>query len=304
MARFPDQISAIAGQFGMIQGRSPFNLNKSLLGKTMDSAELFYAGLDVGSLSTKAVLVCNDAIVAHCTIPTGANPRLAGEKALEKALAMVDSRNKQAAYIVGTGYGRINLPFADRTITELTCHAKGAHYLYPNVRTVIDIGGQDSKVIRVDSDGNMIDFMMNDKCAAGTGRFLEVMARALEMDLEQFAWCGQQSENPCPISSTCAVFAESEVVGLLAAGRDKGEISAGLHAAVAQRVGNMAKRIGVVREIAFVGGVAKNKGAFKALENFLGIQFTSFSQDPQINGALGAAVLAKELSIGAVKNIC
>jgi (R)-2-hydroxyacyl-CoA dehydratese activating ATPase len=268
-----------------------------------NSNELIYAGLDVGSLSTKAVLLSANAIVAHCTIPTGANPRAAGEKAMEKVFAATGTDREQVAYLVGTGYGRVNLPYVDRTITELTCHARGAYYLNPEVRTVIDIGGQDSKVIRVDSDGNMIDFAMNDKCAAGTGRFLEVMAKALEIDLDRLGPCGQQSQNPCSISNTCAVFAESEVIGLLAAGHTKEDISAGLHAGIAQRVGNQARRIGIVPEIAFVGGVAKNIAARKALENFLGIQFTAFSQDPQVNGALGAAVLAKEFSSRAGKGV-
>jgi (R)-2-hydroxyacyl-CoA dehydratese activating ATPase len=272
-----------------------FDRNESLPVKEMDSSELFYVGLDVGSLSTKAALVGNDAIIAHCTIPTGANPRSAGEKAFKNALAVAGIEKEQVAYMVGTGYGRVNLPFADRTITELTCHAKGAHYLNRDVRTVIDIGGQDSKVIQVDSDGNMVDFVMNDKCAAGTGRFLEVMAKVLELNLEEIGECSLQSQNPCSISNTCAVFAESEVISLLALGHAKDDIAAGLHLGVAQRVGNMAKRLGLNQKIAFVGGVAKNMGARKALENFLEIRFVSAPQDPQLNGALGAAVLAREI---------
>ncbi len=260
-----------------------------------DSEKLLFAGLDVGSLSCKAVLLSADAIVAHCTVQTGANPRLTGEKALENALVEAGKHRQQVAYIVGTGYGRVNLPFVDKTITELTCHAKGAHYLNPEVRTVIDIGGQDSKVIRVDTDGNMIDFAMNDKCAAGTGRFLEVMARALELSLEKLGECSLQSQKPCSISNTCAVFAESEVISLLASGRDKNDIAAGLHLGVAQRVGNMVKRIGLVPEVAFVGGVAKNMGAQQTLEDFLEIRFVPATCDPQLNGALGAAVLAREI---------
>jgi (R)-2-hydroxyacyl-CoA dehydratese activating ATPase len=264
----------------------------------VDSAEMFYAGLDVGSLSTKAVLVGNDSIIAHYAIPTGSNPRLAAEKALEKALGMTDRKGARAAFIVGTGYGRVNLPFADRTVTELTCHARGAHYLNRNIRTVIDIGGQDSKVIRVDSDGNMIDFVMNDKCAAGTGRFLEVMARALEVNLEEFGKYMLNSQKPCSINSTCAVFAESEVISLLASGNAKDDIIAGLHRSVAQRVGTMAGRIGLAEEVAFVGGVAKNVGAKKALEDFLDIRFAPVVLDPQLNGAVGAAIMAREFFDG------
>jgi len=258
------------------------------------SDTFLFAGLDVGSLSTKAVLVNGDGIVSHCTITTGANPRMAGESAFEKALSRAGRDRAAVAFIVGTGYGRVNLPFADRTVTELTCHAKGAHYLNPEVRTVIDIGGQDSKVIQVDSCGNMVDFAMNDKCAAGTGRFLEVMAKALELGLEEIGRCALQSHAPCSINNTCAVFAESEVISLLALGTAKEDIAAGLHLGVAQRVGNMARRLGVNREVAFVGGVANNNGARKALEDFLEIQFVTSTLDPQLNGALGAAVLARE----------
>jgi (R)-2-hydroxyacyl-CoA dehydratese activating ATPase len=260
-----------------------------------DSGKSLFAGLDVGSLSTKSVLFNGDAMLAHCTIPTGANPLMAGEKALEYALAAAGKTRQQVTYLVGTGYGRVNLPFANRTITELTCHAKGSHYLNPEVRTVIDIGGQDSKVIRVDANGNMVDFAMNDKCAAGTGRFLEVMARALEVNLDELGALSLQSQHPCSISSICAVFAESEVISLLAAGQAKDDIAAGLHVGVAQRVGNMAKRICLVPEVAFVGGVAKNKGVQRTLEEFLEVHFISPSCDPQLNGALGAAVLAREL---------
>lgn len=256
---------------------------------------MFFAGIDVGSLSTKAVLLNGQGIQSHCTIPTGSNPRQAGERAFQSALDLSGLGKEQVSYAVGTGYGRINLPFVNRTVTELTCHAKGAHYLNPQVRTVIDIGGQDSKVIQVDSRGNMVDFAMNDKCAAGTGRFLEVMAKALEISLEDIGHCALQSRNPCSINNTCAVFAESEVISLLASGNLKHDIAAGLHAAVAQRIGNMVKRIGLAQEVVFVGGVAKNIGAKKALEDFLEIRFSSVAQDPQLNGALGAAVLAREI---------
>jgi (R)-2-hydroxyacyl-CoA dehydratese activating ATPase len=266
-----------------------------VLGLT-DSKKLLFAGLDIGSLSTKAVLMNTDGIVSQYVMQTGSNPRIAGERAFENALAAADSEKEHVAFIVGTGYGRVNLPFAHRTVTELTCHAKGAYYLNPKVRTVIDIGGQDSKVIQVDAMGNLADFVMNDKCAAGTGRFLEVMAKALELNLEEIAGCALQSQNPCSISNTCAVFAESEVISLLALGHAKEDIAAGLHMGVAQRVGNMAKRLGLNREVAFVGGVAKNMGARKALEDFLELRFVPETQDPQLNGALGAALLAREFS--------
>lgn len=233
-------------------------------------------------------------IVSHSLVATGAQPRAAGEAALERALAGSGGTREDVRCVVGTGYGRVNLPMADRTVTELTCHAKGAHYLNPEVRTVIDIGGQDSKVIHVDHEGNMIDFAMNDKCAAGTGRFLEVMTRALELTLEELGESALQARRPCAITNTCAVFAESEVISLLASGEAKVDIAAGLHRAIAQRVGNMARRLGVLSSVAFVGGVAKNAGVRKALEEFLEIRFVPTELDPQLNGALGAAVLARE----------
>jgi len=267
-----------------------------MISSVMDFNKLLFAGLDVGSLSTKAVLLDAAGIASHSTMRTGANPRIAGEKALEDALTAIGCNRNHVAYLVGTGYGRVNLPFANRTVTELTCHAKGAHCQNPEVRTVIDIGGQDSKVLHVDAEGRMVDFVMNDKCAAGTGRFLEMMARVLELDLEEIAVCAQQSHNPCSISNTCAVFAESEVISLLALGHAKNDIAAGLHLGVAQRVGNMAKRLGLNREVAFVGGVAKNSSARKALEDFLEIRFVSENCDPQLNGALGAAALAREFA--------
>jgi predicted CoA-substrate-specific enzyme activase len=257
--------------------------------------DLVFAGLDVGSLATKAILMSNDAIMARFIALTGANPKKAGKEALDQVLSMAGKDRTQLSYVVGTGYGRVNLPFANRTITELTCHAKGAHFSNKEIRTVIDIGGQDSKVIHVDRDGNMIDFAMNDKCAAGTGRFLEVMSKALELSLPDLGDCALQSKKPCSITNTCAVFAESEVISLLAAGQAKDDIAAGLHQAIAQRVGNLAQRMGVMPEIVFVGGVAKNAGVQKALEDFLEIKFVSSYYDPQFNGALGAAALAKEI---------
>lgn len=255
---------------------------------------MVFVGIDIGSLAAKAVLLGDKGIIARCTIATGANPQRAGEMVFRKVLHSTDCRKEQVERIVGTGYGKICLPFADRTVTELTCHAKGAHYLNPNIRTVIDIGGQDSKVIKLDHEGNMYDFAMNDKCAAGTGRFLEMMARVLEVDLEDLGRLSLGSKQPCAINSTCSVFAESEVVSLLASGQAKKDIAAGLHRAIAHRVGNMARRLGMEKEVVFVGGVAKNVGVRKALEEFLELGFAPIGNDPQITGALGAAVLAME----------
>jgi predicted CoA-substrate-specific enzyme activase len=257
--------------------------------------ESCFVGIDVGSLTSKAVLIDGEGIVARCVMPTGALPQQAGRTALEKVLESAGKMRDGVDFAVGTGYGGVNLPFVNRTVTELTCHAKGVHYLNPRIRTVIDIGGQDSKAIRLDDAGNMVDFAMNDRCAAGTGRFLEVMAHALEVSLESIGRYALRSASPCAISNTCAVFAESEVIGLLAAGCSKQDIAGVLHAGVAKRVGNMARRLGIVPELAFVGGVAKNAGARKALESFLGMPFAPLDENPQITGALGAAVLARDL---------
>ncbi|MEW6326448.1 MAG: acyl-CoA dehydratase activase [Thermodesulfobacteriota bacterium] len=253
-----------------------------------------FAGIDVGSLAAKAVLVDRGRIVAKSTIATGADPQQAGKKVFEQALLLAACRPEDIAFIVGTGYGRIALPFAHRTVTEITCHGKGAYHLHSETRTVIDIGGQDSKVIRLDESGRVYDFVMNDKCAAGTGRFLEVMARALELELDELGEFFLQSGRPSLINSTCTVFAESEVISLLAQGETKQNITAGLHLAIARRVSNMAARVGIQPEVVFAGGVAKNVGLRKALEDALGIRFAQMDIDPQLMGALGAAIVAKE----------
>jgi len=256
--------------------------------------DTLFAGVDVGSLTAKSVLMGNNGIISYSVMDTGTNPKKAGETVFDKVLNKAGCKREEIRHIVGTGYGRVSLSFVDRTITELTCHARGAHYLDPSIRTVIDIGGQDSKVIKLNADGSMSDFVMNDKCAAGTGRFLEVMARALEVDLEAIGSFSLSSRKPSRINSTCTVFAESEVVSLLASGEEKNDIVAGLHLSVAKRVGSMAKRLNIQEKIVFAGGVAKNVGVRNALEDFLEVHFTPLGEDPQIIGALGAAVVAKE----------
>ncbi len=253
-----------------------------------------FAGIDVGSLTAKCVLLGKNGIQACAFMGTGTKPNKAGETVFGQALDKAGAEKADVKYSVGTGYGRISLSFVDMIITELTCHARGAHFIDPGVRTVIDIGGQDSKVIRLNSDGSMSDFAMNDKCAAGTGRFLQVMAQVLETELENLGEFSLTSIQPSFINSICTVFAESEVVSLLASGEKVENIAAGLHFSVAKRVGSMAKRLGLQNKIVFVGGVAKNIGVRNALENYLNIQFATLDQDPQIIGALGAAVLAKE----------
>jgi predicted CoA-substrate-specific enzyme activase len=195
--------------------------------------------------------------------------------------------------VVATGYGRNSVDFADKAVTEIICHATGAYFLNPNVRSVVDIGGQDSKVIVLDGHGKVKDFAMNDKCAAGTGRFLEVMARALEVDLDLFGEASLKADNPSRISSLCTVFAESEVISLIAKGEKRENIIAGIHESVASRVAALANRVGVKQPIMMTGGVAKNIGIAKALEAKLGPM--EIFASAQVNGAIGAAVIASKL---------
>lgn len=251
------------------------------------------AGIDVGSLSAEAVLLSADGVLAYTIIPTGVDSRRAAEKAIASALQSASLEFKDLDLIVATGYGRISVPFAHKQITEITCHGRGAFHLDPAVRTVIDIGGQDSKVIRLDGEGKVLDFAMNDKCAAGTGRFLEVMAATLEVELEELAALSKEASRPTPISSTCTVFAESEVVSLLAAGVPRAEIARGLHESVAARTSGLVYRVGLVEAVMMTGGVAKNRAVVEALEEKLQVGI-AVPPEPQITGALGAALLARD----------
>ncbi len=252
-----------------------------------------FAGVDVGSLTTKSVIVSNGSIAGSSIIPTGINTEENGLLALQKALDSANLKQEDLKYIVATGYGRISAPYADKTVTEITCHAKGAHYLHPGTRTIIDMGGQDCKAIRLDKDGNVIDFAMNDKCAAGTGRFLEVMANVFKVGLNDLGPLALQAKEIVPMSSTCTVFAESETISLLARGEKPENILKGIHHAIANRVSGMFSRVGVESDVFFSGGVAKNIGMKAALEEVLKAQIVAPEYDPQLVGALGAAILAK-----------
>lgn len=250
------------------------------------------AGIDIGSLSSKAVLFNGTKVVSSYCLATGSLPRKAGETVLEKALQMAGLRREDLCCIVGTGYGRKILPFAHKNSTEITCFARGASFLSPGIEMVVDIGGQDSKVILVDTAGKASDFLTNDKCAAGTGRFLETMAHALELQVDEMALLGHNDE-PAQVNNTCTVFAESEIVGLLAAEVKRDEIIAGINKAVAERTFYLANRLGVRNKVVFCGGVARNSGVRKALERALK-QTVIVPEDPQLVGALGAAILAYE----------
>ncbi len=254
------------------------------------------AGIDVGSLTAEVVILEQGKILSAVILPTGANSIKAAEKALQKALDESGIKRSGLKYIVATGYGRISVEFADKRITEITCHGRGAYFLDSTVRTVIDIGGQDSKVILMDGKGKVLDFAMNDKCAAGTGRFLEVMAQALEVELKDLAALSSQAKEAVSISSMCTVFAESEVVSLIARGLPREDIACGLHHAVADRTSGLVRRVGLEEKVMITGGVAKNGAVVKALNEKLNINLI-VPQEPQIVGALGAALLASDAVI-------
>ena len=200
-------------------------------------------------------------------------------------------KREDISYIMATGYGRNSLEEADSQMSELSCHAKGAYFLFPNVRTIIDIGGQDSKALKIDENGMLENFVMNDKCAAGTGRFLDVIANVLEVDIEDLEKLDEQSTQDVPISSTCTVFAESEVISQLSRGTKIQDIVKGIHTAIASRVGALAKRVGMKDDVVMTGGVALNKGMVRALEKNTGFKLHT-SEYCQLNGALGAALFA------------
>ncbi|MDS1029235.1 acyl-CoA dehydratase activase [Bacillota bacterium LX-D] len=249
-------------------------------------------GIDAGSTATKAVLIDGDKIKALIR-PTGWSPRQAGRDIYAELLNREGYSAKQIDKIVATGYGRIALDLAQQKVTEITCHAKGAAFLLPGADMVIDVGGQDSKVIKIDPKGKVLDFAMNDKCAAGTGRFLQVTAAALGLDVSELPEFSQV-EKPVNINNICTVFAESEIIGLLAQGIKKEAIVAGLHLAVAKRVAAMVKRMSSGKQIVFTGGVALNHSVQKYLEQELGTKLY-VPKYCQLAGALGAALLGLEV---------
>ncbi|MCX9010525.1 MAG: acyl-CoA dehydratase activase [Candidatus Methanoperedens sp.] len=247
-----------------------------------------FIGIDLGSTTVKAIAL-NGKVTASAIKPTGANPRKTGEAVLEQVIAKSGGDIQK---IVATGYGRVSFS-ADEVVSEITAHAKGGYSLFPGARTIIDIGGQDSKITRINEKGKVLDFAMNDKCAAGTGRFIENTARALEVSLEEFSRKSLESKTIVKVNSMCTVFAESEVISLLAQGASLEDVSAGVHDSVARRIKAMVERVGVERDVVFTGGTAKSAAMRKALEDSLGIRLM-VPEEPQIIGALGAAIIAKE----------
>ncbi|NJD75713.1 MAG: 2-hydroxyglutaryl-CoA dehydratase [Candidatus Methanoperedens sp.] len=246
-------------------------------------------GIDAGAATTKAVVLHENEIAGYAIIPTGFDFRKAGEAAYREVLSKSGMDETKVGKILATGYGRSIIGFADKTISEITAHARGVGYLIPAAHTIIDIGGQDSKVI-ITENGKVVDFLMNDRCAAGTGKFLEYTAKALEISLDELGMLAQVSKNPAKISSMCTVFAESEVISLRAQKTKKEDIAAGLIESIILRTTAMVKKLRIKPEVAFVGGVAKNPGVVKAFEKALDTEM-QLPEEPQITGALGAALL-------------
>lgn len=262
-----------------------------------DSRMKYFGGCDAGSTYTKCVIIDeNGKIAAAVTKRSRINPVLSAKDALDEAVSQVDGLNsaEELTYLIGTGYGRNKVPFADENISEISCHAMGVHVTDPSVKAIIDIGGQDVKGIAIDTDGTVLNFAMNDKCAAGTGRFFESMARAFEMSLDEFSNLSLTAKNVIPITAQCAVFAESEVISLVGEGKPMEEIAAGIQLSVAKRCFVMAKKAGAADSVTLTGGCAKNEGLKKAIEKVLKINVVDLPTDPQLMGALGAAEYARQ----------
>ena len=253
----------------------------------------YFAGIDIGSTMTKTVIL-NKGIIASVIGPTGPEQRRLANKVMEEALKKAALSFRTITYIVSTGYGRINVPFADKQFTEITCHAKGIIHLFPKAKTVIDIGGQDIKAIKVDAAGKTIDFVMNDKCAAGTGRFIEVIGDTLGIALDKVGDLSLQSKNPAKISNICTIWAQQEVAASLAQGIPISDLLAGVHHSLADRICRMVNRLRVEDEVIVTGGGAKNRGLLRALSEQLGREVL-VPEEPLITGALGAALLGKEM---------
>lgn len=277
--------------------RRPFSVKRAehaATGANM-SCHVPAAGVDVGSVAAKAVVWDPLArrILGTAVLPTGWNPAEAGQAVLAAACDRAGLESRTLGAVVATGYGRISLPFADKSITEITCHARGAVHLFPKAGFVLDIGGQDSKAIRVDPDGTVSDFVMNDKCAAGTGRFLQVVSGILGLSLDALGEAAGRGK-PVSISSMCAVFAETEIVGLLAQGTAPEDVAAGVFLSVARRMRGLAGRISMRGECVFSGGLAVSPAFSRMLSTELGVSI-NIPEQPQLTGALGAALLAAEL---------
>ncbi|MCK5561358.1 MAG: benzoyl-CoA reductase, bzd-type, subunit Q [Thermoplasmata archaeon] len=255
-------------------------------------AKIITAGIDVGSVSSQAVIVVDGKIFAYSNMRTGSDSPESARNALNYALEGTEMPEDKIQYCIGTGYGRVNVPMADRSITEIACHARGANFIYGNeVRTVLDVGGQDCKAIRCDEKGKVINFLMNDKCAAGTGRGMEVFADLLSVPIIDV---GERSfkveKEPDPVSSTCVVYAKTEATGLLRKGWEVNDVLAAYCSAMAERIYSLIERIGIEKEFAITGGMAKNKGVIDRLMKIIKLDPMKTEWDTQIAGAVGAAL--------------
>ena len=257
------------------------------------ASHLYFAGIDIGSTMSKAAVVdAEGKMLAYVVGPTGAEHRLRANRVMEDVLGRAALSLDAIAYIISTGYGRVNVPFADKQVTELTCHARGVAVFFPEVRTAIDIGGQDAKVLKI-KNGRLVDFLTNDKCAAGTGRFLEVAAETLGLELNEMGRISLQTDTPVKINSLCTIFAQQEIISRLSEGQPLPDILAGVYIAIATRVVKLARQLKVEIPVVFTGGVAKNTGMVKAMETVLGVPVL-VPEEPLITGCLGAAILARD----------
>jgi len=255
---------------------------------------MIVAGFDVGTLTTKAVVLNDGSIASYDIIPTEAKPEGAAKVVMENALSKAGISFTDLGFCVATGWGRKKVGFANKDMGEIPCLGKGAYRLIPSLCTVIDIGAQTSSVIRIGKNGNVLDYGTNDKCASGTGKFLGVIAEALELGIDDLGPLSLQSKNPVSISNQCAVFAESEVISHVNEGMELADIVSGINNSIARRQVTLAKRVGVKEDVCIIGGVAKNIGVVKDLESMLEVEMKKLPVDPQIIGALGAAVIAEQ----------
>jgi bzd-type benzoyl-CoA reductase Q subunit len=277
--------------------------NRVVLGKKWTSNDTITAGIDVGSVGSKAAVMVNGEAFSWGIIRTGSNSPQSAEKVLSRALEGTGLKVSDLKYVVGTGYGRVNVPMANKAITEIACHAKGANYIWgPSVRTVLDVGGQDIKAIRCDETGRVVSFLMNDKCAAGTGRGMEIFADLLKIPIEEIGAISLQvDEEPPPVSCTCVAFAKTEAMGLLRKGWSKEKVLAAYTRAMAVRMANLVNRVGLEKELVITGGQSKNIGIVSRIEINLGVKCLPMPNwmgnglDPMVAGAFGAALFGKAL---------
>jgi len=258
---------------------------------------MIFAGIDIGSRAAKAVIMDGDAIISSAICDTGPESVKTAYLVMEQALGGTALSLDDIQYTVATGYGRVLVPFAGENVSEISCHARGINWYFPSVRTILDMGGQDCKAINCDGDGVVTNFIMNDKCAGGTGRFLEMIAEVLNVPLEDSGELALQSKSLIPFNTICAVFAKSDAIACLRKGAARCDILAGLHEAIATRSLNLLKRISIEKDFTITGGIAKNKGMVSKLTEKVGLE-PLLCEDPQLAGALGAAIFARERHSG------